>query len=398
MHPPDPSATDPIRVLVVDDSAVIRGFVSRALADVDNVVVVGSVPDGQSGIAAVRRDLVDVVILDIEMPVMDGLTALPEIRKASPWSRVVMSSTLTVQGAEVSLRAMALGAADYVAKPTSTRDVGSADFWKHDLLAKVQGLGQAAWRERQRIGKTGPLPLGVALKVLPAHKVSGGTPGAVASAAAAVPKGRLYEGSEVRLREAGRGMPDIVAIGSSTGGPQALFQVLPHLTGLKQPVVITQHMPRTFTTILAEHISKQTGLPCTEAKDGDVLTPGKALLAPGDFHMLFERKGADIRVKLTQDPPENFCRPAVDPMFRSLATIYPPGKMLMAILTGMGADGMRGAEPIVGAGGTLVAQDQPTSVVWGMPGAVATAGLCAAVLPLGEVGPWLRRKATGALV
>lgn len=390
---PDPSPADPIRVLIVDDSAVIRGFVSRALADVDNVVVVGSVADGQSGIAAVRRDLVDVVILDIEMPVMDGLTALPEIRKASPWSRVVMSSTLTVQGAEVSLRAMALGAADYVAKPTSTRDVGSADFWKQDLLAKVQGLGQAAWRERQRLGKTGPLPAGVALKAFPAARTTSPT---LAPAVAAT-RGRLYEGSEVRLREAGRGIPEIVAIGSSTGGPQALFQVLPHLRDLKQPVVITQHMPRTFTTILAEHISRQTGLPCAEAKDGDALVPGKAVLAPGDFHMLFERKGTEVRIRLTQDPPENFCRPAVDPMLRSLGTVYAPGKMLMAILTGMGSDGMRGAEPIVVAGGTLVAQDQPTSVVWGMPGAVATAGLCAAVLPLGDIGPWLRRKATGAL-
>lgn len=379
-----PSPSDPIRVLIVDDSAVIRGFTSRALAELPDVAVVGSVADGQAALNAVRRELVDVVILDIEMPVMDGLTALPQLHAASPWSRIVMSSTLTVQGAEVSLRAMALGASDYVAKPSSTREQDATAEWKRDLLEKVAALGNAAWRERQRLGKTAPLPATVV------------RPAATGTTTAA-PRPRLYESSEVRLRPVSSTMPDVLAIGSSTGGPQALFAVLPHLKGLKQPIVITQHMPKTFTTILADHITKQTGLPCEEVKDGAVLTPGRALLAAGDYHMLFERQGASIVAKLDQGPPENFCRPAVDPMLRSLMGVIDPKRILVTILTGMGADGMRGAGQVVNAGGMCIGQDQASSVVWGMPGAVATSGLCSAVLPLAEIGPWLRRKATGSL-
>ncbi len=385
-----PQPQDPIRILVVDDSAIIRGFISRALGGVDNAVIVGSVANGRSALQTLQSMLVDVVILDIEMPVMDGLTALPEILKISPWSRVLMSSTLTVQGAEVTMRAMTLGAADYVAKPSSTREAESTDVWQSGLVAKVQALGVAAWRERQRLGKVGPLPPGVMAKTASASSNS-------AAHAALSTKGKLYDGNDIRLRDASRMVPDIIAIGSSTGGPQALFQVLPHLCGLTQPIVITQHMPRTFTTILADHISKQTNLPCREGQNGEKIVGGRAYLAPGDFHMLLERKGSDTFIKITQDPPENFCRPSVDPMLRSVAQCYGPNKILMCILTGMGSDGLKGSDPIVNAGGTLVAQDQSTSVVWGMPGAVATAGLCSAVLPITEVGKWMRRKATGAL-
>lgn len=384
-----PSLADPIRVLIVDDSAVIRGFVSRALADVPEVVVVGSVGDGQSGVNFLKRELADVVILDIEMPVMDGLTALPQLKAAASWSRIIMSSTLTLQGAEVSIKAMALGAADYVTKPSSTRDAHAADEWKADLLEKVRALGISGWRERRRMGKTGPLPAGITLKTAP---VAGAAP-----AAGSVQRVHLYEGAAVTLREPARGLPDIVVIGSSTGGPQALFSVLPHLKGLRQPILITQHMPKAFTTILADHITKQTGLPCREAVTGDIPKAGEALLAPGDFHMLCERAGVDVRMKLDQGPQENFCRPAVDPMLRSLISAYGANKMLVAILTGMGSDGMRGSKLVVEGGGTVIGQDQATSVVWGMPGAVATAGLCSAVLPLNEIGPWLRRRATGSL-
>lgn len=391
-----PTPSDPIRVLVVDDSAVIRGFTSRALADLPEMVVVASVPDGQAAVNAIKRELVDVVILDIEMPIMDGLTALPQLVAASPWSRVVMSSTLTLAGAEISIRAMSLGASDYVAKPTSTREQDATTEWKRELLEKVQALGQAAWRERQRLGKTGPLPAGMQVRpaASPAPVTVGGT--TTATAAPAPIRTRLYENSEIVLRPVTSNMPEVLAIGSSTGGPQALFAVLPHLKGLKQPIVITQHMPKTFTTILADHISKQTGLPCEEAKDGSVLTPGRALLAAGDYHMLLERRGTDIVTRLDQGPPENFCRPAVDPMLRSLMSLVDPRRILVTILTGMGADGMRGAEAVVNAGGMCIGQDQASSVVWGMPGAVATHGICSAVLPLPEIGPWLRRKATGS--
>lgn len=282
------------------------------------------------------------------------------------------------------MKALSLGAADYVTKPTSTREIDATAKWKIDLLEKVRNLGVSAWRERQRIGKTGPLPGGISR-----------VPFSSAAPLPAPARSRLYEGAKVILRPASSALPEVLAIGSSTGGPQALFAVLPHLKGLKQPIVITQHMPKTFTTILADHISRQTGLPCSEAKDGDVLTPGKALLAPGDYHMLFVREGSEVRVRLDQGAPENFCRPAVDPMLRSLIAAYGAGKLLVTILTGMGSDGMKGSEQVVQGGGMVVGQDQASSVVWGMPGAVATAGLCSAVLPLAEIGAYVRKK-TGA--
>jgi two-component system, chemotaxis family, protein-glutamate methylesterase/glutaminase len=187
--------------------------------------------------------------------------------------------------------------------------------------------------------------------------------------------------------------PDIIAIGSSTGGPQALFEVLSHLKGgIRQPILITQHMPATFTTILAEHITRQCGIACAEAKDGETLVGGRIYLAPGDFHMVLATRGTSTVLSVNKEPPENFCRPAVDPMMRSIAKIY--GKRALAIiLTGMGQDGMRGCSELVAAGGLTVAQDEPSSVVWGMPGAVATAGLCSAVMPLREIGPFIRKMA-----
>ncbi len=194
------------------------------------------------------------------------------------------------------------------------------------------------------------------------------------------------------MRAAGTAISEIIAIGSSTGGPQALFHVLRDLAPeLNVPVVITQHMPPTFTTILAEHIVKQTGLPCKEAEDGDHPDRGSVYVAPGDYHMVIEADGnGGPVIRLNQDEPVNYCRPAVDPLFESLAKIYGP-KVLAAILTGMGADGMTGARAVVEAGGTLIAQDELTSVVWGMPGAVATRGLCSAVLPLDKIGGHLRK-------
>ncbi|MGE0109659.1 MAG: chemotaxis protein CheB, partial [Bdellovibrionales bacterium] len=189
--------------------------------------------------------------------------------------------------------------------------------------------------------------------------------------------------------------PEVIAIGSSTGGPQALFRVIKDMgADLHQPIVITQHMPPAFTAILADHISRQCGVECHEAKEGDVLIPGHYYVAPGDYHMLIQPKGAGATVHLVQDPPENFCRPAVDPMLRSLVPIY-GRKLLVVILTGMGQDGMRGSQVVVQGGGAVVAQDEKTSVVWGMPGAVATAGLCSAVLPLTEIGAYVRRTAMG---
>ncbi|MCA1940301.1 MAG: chemotaxis response regulator protein-glutamate methylesterase, partial [Caenispirillum bisanense] len=202
-------------------------------------------------------------------------------------------------------------------------------------------------------------------------------------------------GAQIQLRPAANDRPDVIAIGSSTGGPQALFTVLGGIKkagGITQPILITQHMPATFTTILAEHIGRLAGLPAKEAENGEVIQNGRVYIAPGDWHMLVETKGTDKVLRLTQDPPENFCRPAVDPMFRSIAKAY-GRRVLAVVLTGMGSDGARGGKVIADAGGTVIAQDEATSVVWGMPGATAQAGVCSAVLPLPDVAPYIHKFA-----
>jgi len=309
--------------------------------------------------------------------VMNGIEAIPKLLAISPNVKIIMSSTLTLNNAEISLKALQLGAADYIPKPTSTREMQGADQFKHELTEKVRALGMLA---RRRLGAAVAQPAGIM---------------ATANAAVAAKLVPVRSDEVIKLRDAPILRPDIIAIGSSTGGPQALFEVMKNLKDLPQPIVITQHMPPTFTTILAQHITNQAGVPCAEAKDGQKLEAGKAIVAPGDYHMAFTGLGAEARVSLNQNPPENFCRPAVDPMLRSLAAVY--GKrVLTVILTGMGSDGAKGAEAIAALGGTVAAQDEATSVVWGMPAAVAKAGLCNVVLPLNEIGPWIRAQALKA--
>jgi two-component system chemotaxis response regulator CheB len=367
---------DPHRVMVVDDSAVIRGLLSRALEGDPELRVVASVGDGQMALNALSRQSVDVIVLDIEMPVMDGITAIPKLIAIDPAVKIIMASTLTLRGAEVSLKALQSGAADYVTKPSSTRELGAADSFKRELVSKVKALAVSARRAGLRNRP------GLRTERIPTPLTS-------------FPRPRSMDPAAVVLRPmpAVPASPDIIAIGSSTGGPQALFEVLSHLKGgIRQPILITQHMPATFTTILAEHITRQCGIPCAEAKDGEQLVGGRIYLAPGDFHMVLATRGTNTVLSVNKEPPENFCRPAVDPMMRSIAKIY--GRRALAIiLTGMGQDGMRGCTELVAAGGLTIAQDEPSSVVWGMPGAVATAGLCSAVMPLREIGPFIRKMA-----
>lgn len=357
---------DPYRVMVVDDSAVIRGLLTRALEEDPCIKVVASVGNGEMAIKTLDRFDIEVIILDIEMPVMDGLTALPKLLEKKPGVQVVMASTLTRKNAEVSLRALQAGAADYLPKPSSTSELTSKDAFQRELLEKVKALA----------GAVRPLDQ----PVRPA----------VAKAADPAPA-RLFAKRRIELRKPSPSLPRLIAIGSSTGGPQALLEVLRDIAAaVKLPILITQHMPATFTTLLAEHIGRATGVPCAEAQDGEKVNAGQIYLAPGNHHMVAERQGNDTVLRLNQDPPVNFCRPAVDPMLRSLARIYGPG-LLTIILTGMGADGQKGATEVVEAGGTVIAQDEATSVVWGMPGAVATSGLCSAVLPIKEIGPSVRK-------
>jgi two-component system chemotaxis response regulator CheB len=332
--------------MICDDSAVIRGAVARMLDADPAVRVVARVANGQAALDEVRRTPVDVLVLDIEMPVMDGLTALPLLLRADPGLKVIMASTLTTRGADIALRALRLGAADYLPKPSAvTGDEG----FRRELVEKVKGLA----RLRRGIAQ-------------PAHDTT-----------------------TLRLRPSPVAPPRLLAVGSSTGGPQALFALVEGLgRSLSVPVVMTQHMPATFTPILAEHISRLGGLPCAEAKEGETLTAGRIYLAPGDRHLLIDAARSGLRAKLSSDPPENFCRPSVDPMLRS-ATAACDGRVLVAMLTGMGQDGLAGSRCVIDAGGSVVAQDEATSVVWGMPGAVALAGLCHAVLPLRRIAPKL---------
>lgn len=362
----DSHREDFVSVVLVDDSSVLRGILRRILETDPQIRIIASVSNGELAVQEAALKKPDIMIMDVEMPVMDGLSALPGIHKSSPNTKVIMCSSLTEKGASVTLKAMSLGAVECIVKPGSALDTGPESAFRKNLITLVKSLkGHRPARPR---------------------------------AAAARPedkKEHAHAEPAFTLRNdphAYRGKPRIIAIGSSTGGPQALFTVLKNLKGLDIPVVVTQHMPETFTKTLTEHIQMQTGITSHEAQDDMIVEKGHIYVARGGRHMLFEAQGDTVHIRLNDGPPENFCKPAVDPMLRSLIAIYGQ-KVLCAILTGMGADGMLGARMLVEKGGRVIAQDKETSVVWGMPGAVATNGLCSAVLPLGEIGPWLRRAA-----
>lgn len=364
-----PAATQkspPIQVMVVDDSAVIRGLLTRVLKEDPSIDVVASLGNGELAVKGLARHDVDVVLLDIDMPVMDGLTALPKLLEVDPEIKVIMVSSLTLRNADISLRALELGAADYIPKPSSSMELSGGVDFRDELIRKVRSLARA------RRAKTSP----------------GRVEGAPRPAGPAA-------GRPIKLRQPGKVRPHVLAIGSSTGGPPALHTFLGGIKdGGKLPILISQHMPTKFTTILAELIGKYTGLPSAEAKDGEVIAPGHIYVAPGDYHMVVDVEGPLRVLRLNQEPPENFCRPAVDPMLRSVAKAY-GSRVLTVILTGMGVDGLKGGEEIIRAGGTVIAQDEESSVVWGMPGAVAEAGLCSAVLPLRDLAPYVLSYATG---
>lgn len=365
---------DKIKIVLVDDSAVIRGALSRILRNDPDIEIVGSVSNGELGIAQARVKQPDILILDVEMPVMDGIAALPKILQASPKTRVIMCSTLTEKGADITIKALALGAVDAIAKPTSSTETGPGSPFQRDLLALIENLVPRIARD-QRLNNAP-----ASAKQAPA-----------AAPRTAIPAPPLSAPFSLRRDpSAYRGKPDLIAIGSSTGGPQALFKVLKSFTGFDVPIVITQHMPPTFTKLLADHIRQQTGIPAQEGEDGMSIEKGHIYVAPGGKHMLFEKAAGTVRIKLDDGPQENFCKPAVDPMYRSLIEIY-GNRILGVILTGMGHDGLEGGRILVEKGGRLIAQNEETSVVWGMPGAVATNNLCTAVLPIDEIGPWVRK-------
>ncbi|HST83697.1 MAG TPA: chemotaxis response regulator protein-glutamate methylesterase [Kineosporiaceae bacterium] len=348
------TAGKPIRVLVVDDSVVIRRLVKEILDADPRIDVVGTAQNGQIALAKMAELKPDAVTLDIEMPIMDGISCLRELRKIYARMPVVMFSTLTERGAASTMDALAAGASDYVTKPSNVGSVAeSRKNISDQLIPKLIALTGA----RRLVVRTGPLP----------------PPTPVPSAERAASGGR-------------RTTPfAVLAIGSSTGGPDALAVILRTLPGdLPVPVVVVQHMPPVFTRMLAQRLDSICALSVTEAADGDLVERGRVLIAPGGSHLELRTKGATIVAHLTDAPPENFCRPAVDVLFRSVSAIY-RNRTLGVVLTGMGRDGALGAATIRNAGGEMFAQDEASSVVWGMPGAVTTAGQADRVLPLDQM-------------
>jgi two-component system chemotaxis response regulator CheB len=340
-----------IRVLVVDDSVVIRRALTTELES-DPAIEVSAAANGQIALARLPQFNPDLVILDVEMPEMDGLTALAKLRKDYPRLPVIMFSALTERGAEATLDALALGATDYFTKPS----------------------GPGGIDESRRVIREQLIP---AIKALCAPKSA--APAKTPPSCAATLRAHA----------------EVVAIGVSTGGPNALAEVFRALpANLSAPILVVQHMPPTFTRLLAQRLTSISQVPVEEAGPGAFVSPGRAWVAPGDFHMTVVRDGTRVRLELNQDPPENSCRPAADPLFRSVAKVYGAAS-LGVVLTGMGQDGLRGCEAIHAAGGQVIVQDEPSSVVWGMPGFVTRAGLADKVLPLALVAGEISRRVNG---
>jgi two-component system chemotaxis response regulator CheB len=376
---PTSTRQEPLRVMVVDDSVVIRGLISRWIAAEPDMVVAASLRTGLDAVNQVERVNPDVAVLDIEMPELDGISALPQLLAKKRNLIIIMASTLTRRNAEISFKALSLGASDYIPKPESTREPTAAETFRHDLIQKIRSLGA---KVRRTVPVSPSPPLAPALDRLREP----------------LPRPPLAPMAQPQLmrRAFSTQTPRVLLIGSSTGGPQALMSLVSDLGPVidRVPVLITQHMPPTFTTILAEHLARSSQRPALEAVDGEIVKAGRIYLAPGGRHMRVVRHGADAAIALDDGPPVNFCKPAVDPLFASAIEVW-QGAILAVVLTGMGSDGMRGGKEIVAAGGSVIAQDEATSVVWGMPGAAANAGICAAVLPLGQIAPKLVRLFSG---
>lgn len=384
----------PYRVMLVDDSSIIRGILTKTLESDESVKVVASCCDGMQAIQALKMALknpagkIEVIVLDIEMPVMDGLTAIPKLLEVDRDVQIIVASTLTLRNAEISLKALQAGAIDYLAKPSASRDLNATEQFKNDILSKVKGL---ASNKRGKSDKSSVYNLSRNAILPSTTQTSSGQSNNIAreshAAAPLASSGKIYPASALSLLKTPVERPRALAIGSSTGGPQALIEFFSNFRGnLVVPVFITQHMPATFTTILADHLRKASGCSVVEASNGMSVEAGWIYVAPGGYHMTVMRDPDSKmpKIRLNQEPPENFCRPSVDPMLRSLVKVY-ERQLMTVIFTGMGQDGLNGCKEVIKAGGSVFAQDEATSVVWGMPGAVATAGICHDVLPLKEM-------------
>lgn len=378
-HSTTPAAGRLIRVMIVDDAIVVRGLFTRWVEAEPDLELVASLRSGREAVNQIERVMPDVVVLDVEMPDLDGIAALPLLLEKKHDLVVIMASTVTRRNAEISLRALSLGAADYIPKPATTREASAAITFHRELIEKIRQLGLRALRRQSSAARLNTLlakPAG--LRAPLRHSLSAAHP-------------------EVELRPMPLTPPRVLVIGSSTGGPQALNTVLTQIRGVLElaPVLITQHMPPTFTAILAEHLTRAIKITVREATAGEEINAGIVYIAPGGRHMTVARRDGTAVIALDDGPLVNFCKPSVDSLFTSAASVWGP-KVLALVLTGMGADGLAGAKDVVAAGGHVLAQDEATSVVWGMPGQVAHAGLCSAVLPLDDIGAKLSHLFAGA--
>lgn len=347
------------RVLVVDDSVVIRRLLREVLANNPEFEFAGQASNGSTALTLVDTLRPDAVTLDVEMPVMDGLTTLREIRKRHPRLPVIMFSTLTERGAAITIDCLASGASDYLTKPEKVQDFNEATAQiRAALLPRLRALCPAP--------KPAAPPAGV-LEMPRRYTVA--------------PRPHLAAANV-----------EIVCIGCSTGGPNALGEILPHFPAdFPVPVLIVQHMPPSFTQFLAQRLDKYSPLQVRQASAGELLVPGCAWVAPGDFHMSVFRDGDHLRIATHQEAPENSCRPSVDVLFRSVAEVF-GSSALAVVLTGMGNDGLRGARQLASVGAQVIVQDEASSVVWGMPGCIAQAGIADAVLPLNEIAAQVRQR------
>jgi two-component system chemotaxis response regulator CheB len=371
---------DKVRVLIVDDSAVMRKIIASALQKEPSIEIAGFAANGIQAIEAIQTCNPDVVTLDIEMPEMDGLTALREIRKENKYLPIIMFSSLTHKGAQAAVMALTAGASDYVGKPANATG-GIDDAFKvleTELIPKIIGLAKRVKSRREREGagastqkpatSIAPKPLVILKPVAPVKPIT-----SIASKISKATSGVLAKPAEA------------VCIGVSTGGPEALMQVFGAFNApLSVPIFIVQHMPADFTALLAARLSATGVMTVKEAEEGEIAEPGMAYIAPGGFHMTVSRPGTKTIIHLNTEPPENSCRPAVDVLFRTAAEVY--GNHLLAVmLTGMGYDGLKGSQVIKEKGGQVIAQDEASSVIWGMPGAVVQAGLADGVLPIDKI-------------
>jgi two-component system, chemotaxis family, protein-glutamate methylesterase/glutaminase len=351
------------RILIVDDAIVVRKALAIGLASDPDLEVVGTASNGRLALAKLAALRPDIILLDIEMPVMNGLEAIPEIRKILPKTPIIMFSTLSESGAAATLDALALGATDYLAKPSNSDMAATSECINRDLIPKIKALcGLPFGAHHSTPGVSKPLvifpPPAIRLRPAPSRPVHLG----------------------------------IIVIGVSTGGPDALAKLLPTIPRtFPLPILVAQHMPPIFTEMLANRLSAKCPLPVRECKTGTLLEPGCIWLAPGDHHMVVDAEGGQVRLRTNQESRENYCRPSVDVLFRSVAAVY-GARTLAVILTGMGQDGLIGCEALHAAGANVIVQDEATSVVWGMPGFVARAGLAEKILPLDQIGGEICRR------